>query len=230
MSYEEENQFEAKNLCNKGNIILNEFIIPNTLEKAYNLKFDLKKLNPLKINIKALLSPSIYELIQQVSSNLVEKSYILNILNENDTDICIILKAYGKEVGIKGKYIMFRTSRNINFFSNTVYFYNKDITQIDPSKVLLNKYLKQIHIDSNNYEPIFYNYGKTVINLHNLEAQELLRLNNEEPLTSLIDINFSIDFIITIEDNLPTYMQNAVGMMLKNIFDNLKQFIDKLNI
>jgi len=230
VSYEKENSFEPKVICNKGNMILNEFIIPDTLEKAYNLKFDFKKLNPLKVNIKALLSPSIYELIEQVTPDLVEKIYILNVLNENDTDICLLLKSFGKEVGIKPKYIIFRSSRSINFFSNTVHFYNKDITLIDPSKVLLNNYLKQIQLDSNKYEAIIFNYGKTVINLHNLEPQELSRLNNEQPLTSLIDINFCIDFIATIEDELPIYMQNIIGMMFKKIFYNLKQFIDKLNI
>lgn len=228
MSYEQENQFEPKLVCNKGNMILNEFIIPDTQQKAYNLKFDFKKLNPSKVNIKSLLSPSIYELIEQVTPDLVEKIYILNILNENETDVCILLKSFGKEVGIKQKYMMFRTSRTINFFSNTIHFYNKDITLIDPSKELLNKYLKQIELDL--YEPIIFNYGKTLINLYNLEPQELLRLNNEHPLTSLMDINFSIDFIATLEDDLPLYMQNIVGMMFKKIFYNLKQFIDKLNI
>ena len=56
------------------------------------------------------------------------------------------------------------------------------------------------------------------------------RLNNEQPLTSLIDINFSIDFIATIEDDLPVYMQNIIGLMFKKIFYNLKQFIDSLNV
>lgn len=230
MNYEEENEFEPKIICNKGNMILNEFVIPDTLEKAYNLKFDFKKLNPSKVNIKALLSPSIYELIEQVTPDLVEKIYILNVLNENETDVCLLLKSFGKEVGIKPKYMMFRTSRSINFFSNMIVFYNKDITLIDQSKVLLNKYLKQIHLDTINYEPIIFNYGKTVINLHNLENQELSRLNNEQPLTSLIDINFSIDFIATIEDDLPVYMQNIIGLMFKKIFYNLKQFIDNLNV
>lgn len=230
MSYEKENEFEPRLVCNKGNMILNEFIIPDTQQKAYNLKFDFKKLDPSKVNIKALLSPSIYELIEQVTPDLVEKIYILNVLNENETDVCILLKSFGKEVGIKQKYMIFRTSRGINFFSNTIFFYNKDITLIDPSKVLLNKYLKQIELDTNKYQPIIFNYGKTLINLYNLEPQELLRLNNEQPLTSLIDINFSIDFIATLEDDLPLYMQNIIGMMFKKIFYNLKQFIDKLNI
>ena len=85
MSYEKENEFEPKLVCNKGNMILNEFIIPDTQQKAYNLKFDFKKLNPSKVNIKALLSPAIYQLIEQVTPDLVEKIYILNTLNDDGT-------------------------------------------------------------------------------------------------------------------------------------------------
>lgn len=229
MSYEEENQFESKVVCNKGNMILNEITMQDTLEKAYNLKFDFKKLNPSKVNIKELLSPSIYKLIEQVTPDLVEKIYILNVLNENETDICILFKSFGKEVGIKQKYMIFRTTRCINYFSNTIEFYNKDITLIDQSKVFLNKYLKQIQVDTNKYEPIIFNYGKTLINLKNLEPHELLRLNNGEPFVSIMNIDFSIDFIASIEDDLPLYMKNIVGLMFKKIFYNLKQFIDNLN-
>jgi len=228
-SYEEENQFEPKVVCNKGNMILTEITMPDTLQEVYNLKFDFKKLNPSKVNIKALLSPSIYELIEQVTPDLVEKIHILNVLNQNETDICILLKSFGKEVGIKPKYMIFRTTRGINYFCNTIEFYNKDITLVDPSKLLLNNYIKQIELDINKYEPIVFNYGKTRINLNNLEAQELLRLNNEQPFTSIMNIDFSIDFIATLEDDLPIYMQNIIGLMFKKIFYNLKQFIDNLN-
>ena len=229
MSYEEENQFEPKVVCNKGNMILTEITMPDTLQEVYNLKFDFKNLNPSKVNIKTLLSPSIYELIEQVTPDLVEKIFILNILNENETDICILFKSFGKEVGIKQKYMIFRTTRGINYFSNTIEFNNKDITLVDQSKLLLNNYIKQIELDTNKYEPIVFNYGKTLINLYNLEPQELSRLNNEEPFVSIMNINFCIDFIASIEDDLPLYMKNILGLMFKKIFYNLKQFIDNLN-
>lgn len=230
MSYEEENQFEPKIVCNKGNMILTEITMPDTLQQVYNLKFTFKNLNPSKVNIKALLSPSIYELIEQVTPDLVEKIYILNVLNENETDVCILLKSFGKELGIKPKYMIFRTTRGINYFSNNICFYNKDITLVDPSKLILNNYIKQIQLDTSKYEPIIFNYGKTKIDLNNLEPQELLRLNNEQSFTSIMNIDFSIDFIATLEDDLPIYMQNIVGMMFKKIFYNLKEFIDKLNV
>lgn len=46
---EEVKTIKSENIlvCNKGNMILNEFFIPDTQQKAYNLKFDFKKLDHL---------------------------------------------------------------------------------------------------------------------------------------------------------------------------------------
>jgi uncharacterized protein YbcI len=124
---------------------------------------------------------------------------------------------------------MFRTTRGINFHANNIVFYNKDLILVDPSKSIINKYIRQINLDINNYEPMIFNYGKTIINLNNLLPLELTKLNNNENFTTLIDVDYSIEFIISIEDQLPIYMENLIGLMIKKIFYNLKQFIDNLN-
>lgn len=208
----EENILEEKIVCNKGNMILK--INKN---KLYNLSFDLKNLNIEKVNINSLLSPEIYNLIQETTKELIEKIYILNSINENETDICILIKSIAKEVGIKAKYMIFRTIRNINLEDDNIEFENKDLSKIDIN--LLEKYKKEINLDLNKYEPMIFEYGKTYIN----------KITNNVNLTSLIDINFSIDFIISIKDYLPIYMENIIGLMFKKIFYNLKVFIDKLN-
>jgi len=35
------------------------------------------------------------------------------------------------------------------------------------------------------------------------------------------------DFQLIMENELPTYMENVVGLMIKKLFYNLKKFIDK---
>ena len=232
MDYSEEKNYSSKIICNKGNMILTEFIVDSSNsknEKTYNITFDFKKLDPKKINIKTMLTPNIYQIIQEVSPDLIEKIFILNELNPNETDICILMKPIAKELGIKSKYMMFRITRGINFHANVINFYNKDLILVDPSKNIINKYIRQINLDINKYEPIILNYGNTIINLNNLLPLELTKLNNEENFTNLIDIDFSIDFIISIQDQLPIYMENLIGLMIKKIFYNLKQFIDNLN-
>ena len=91
------------------------------------------------------------------------------------------------------------------------------------------KYLKQLQLDVNKYEPLIFNYGKTIINLNNLDFNELSKLDNNENFNNMLNINFEFDFQILISDDLPLYMENLIGLMFKKIFYNLKQFIDNLN-
>ena len=100
------NNYENKSLvCNKGNMLLESYIRDN--KKAYNLKYDFNKLDSSKVNINALLGIGIYELLENINKDLIEKIYILNVLNENEADVCILLNHIAKEIGIKQKYILF---------------------------------------------------------------------------------------------------------------------------
>ena len=218
--------YENKSLvCNKGNMLLESYIRDN--KKAYNLKYDFNKLNSSKVNINALLGTGIYELLENINKDLIEKIYILNILNENETDICILLNHIAKEIGIKQKYILFRTTRGFNHNNGTIVFYNKDISIINPE--LKDIYLNKININKNKYDPLIFNNGKTIITLNNLEFNDLNKIKNNENINKILDINFNLDFQILINDDLPLYMENLIGLMFKKIFYNLKQFVDSLN-
>ena len=221
----QENTDNIKTLvCNKGNMLLESY--KKNSKKAYILKYDFNKLDTSKVNINALLGIGIYELLENINKDLIEKIYILNVLNENETDICILLNHIAKEIGIKQKYILFRTTRNFNHDNGSIIFYNKDISIINPE--LKDIYLNKININKNKYEPLIFNYGKTIISLNNLDLNDLNKIKNCENINKLLDINFNLDFQILISDDLPTYMENLIGLMFKKIFYNLKQFIDNL--
>tara|TARA_B110000008_G_C16956700_1_gene558494 strand:- start:415 stop:1098 length:684 start_codon:yes stop_codon:yes gene_type:complete len=222
-----ENSYEPRLVCNKGNMILNSIIDTQLNQKCYNLKFDLNNLDPNKVNIKSLLGPNIYNLFEKIAPELVEKIHILNIQNDSEADICILIKPIAKEVGIKAKYMMFRTSRQINYTANIITFYNTDLSRIDNN--LYENYKKSIELNTNIYDKMTFNYGKTQIKINNLNENELGKLDSEENFNSLSNINFSIDFIITIKEPLPIYMENLIGLMLKKIFYNLKIFIENIN-
>ena len=222
-----ENTYEPKLVCDKGNMILNSVTDSQFNHKCYNLKFDFNNLDPNKVNIKSLMGPSIYNLFEKISPELVEKIYILNIHNDSEADICILIKPIAKEVGIKAKYMMFRTSRQINYNANTITFYNTDLSRIDNN--VYENYKRSINLNSTIYDKMTFNYGKTQIKINNINENELNKLDSEDNFTSKLNINFSIDFIITIEDPLPIYMENLIGLMLKKIFYNLKIFIENIN-
>ena len=218
MEYSEENQFQPKLVCNKGNILLSEIRIPLTNVSVFNLQFELNNLDTSKVNIDLLLTTQLYNLIEKVNVDLIEKIYIsdsLETLNNQETDICIVLKQIAKEVGIKQKYILFRSTKYLNKLNNTITYYNKDL--IYEHKDLIPDYLNSLNLDNNKYEAMTFNFGKTIITLSNINSEKI------------INLKFSIDFQITITDDIPKYMSNIIGLMFKKMFHNVKLFIENLN-
>ena len=223
----EEKTIKSENIlvCNKGNMILEYY--KKDSQKIYTLKYNFNNLDPKKVNIKALFNFGTYELLEKINPDLIEKIIILNVLNENEADICIFLKHIAKEIGIKQKYILFRSKRIVDYNNNSIVFYNKDLSLLNEE--IKEKYLKKLNVDINKYEALIFNYGITNINIANLDSNELIKLNNDNNFNNKIDINFNFDFEILINDDLPIYMENFVGLMFKKMFYNLKQFIDNLN-
>jgi hypothetical protein len=227
MKHCEENQYYPKLVCNKGNMLLNEINMPLTNNKAYNLQFEFNNLNTSKVNSDLLLTTQLYELLEKVNVDLIEKIHILNVLNERETDICIILKHFAKEIGIKQKYILFRSTKYLNKLNNSVTYYNKDL--IYEHKDLIDNYLSIIKLDNNKYEPVTFNFGKTVISV----AHEIVlpsTINEDDTHDKFIHVKFSIDFQISIADDLPIFMNNLIGVMFKKMFYNVKSYIDNLNL
>ncbi len=200
-------------ICNKEDMLLYSFIKNNN--KAYNLTYCFKNVNPNKINMKALLSNEIYKLLEKVNPDLIEKVYILNIVNDVIVDICILLNNFAKELGIKQKFLLFRSTKSVNDLNKKIVYMIEDISLINFTTY--KNYIKYLNLDTTKYELLIFNYGETIISLSNLD------FNN------IIDVNFDFNFQIIINDDLPLYMENLIGLMFKKIFYNLKLFIDKLD-
>lgn len=158
-------------------------------------------------------------MLEKVNVELIEKIYILDVINAHETDICILLKQIAKEVGLKQKYVLFRTTKYSNNLNNNITFYNKDL--IYEHKHLITDYLKSINLNIEKYEPMTFNFGKTHITLNDEQWVDNLE--------KLISVKFSIDFQLTIEDDLPIYMNNFIGLMFKKMFYNVKMFLVNLN-
>jgi hypothetical protein len=220
MVYSEDYSYEPKLICSKGNMLLSEIKIPNSTNKAYNLQFEFNNLDTSKVNSDTLLSTAIYELLEKVNVELIEKIYILDTINNCETDVCILLKQIAKEVGIKQKYVLFRTTKYSNNLNKNITFYNKDL--IYDHKDLIDTYLKSINLNTENYEAMTFNFGKTHISIND-------EITQQNEVTKLINVKFSIDFQLTIADDLPIYMNNFIGLMFKKMFYNLKEFITNLN-
>lgn len=208
-------------VCDKGNMLLYSYLKDNT--KTYKLTFSMNNIDSSKINLTNFLSHNIYELLDKINSDLIEKIHILKIYNTNEADILMILKHIAKEIGIKQKYIIFNTKRIIDYKNNSIFFTNKDINLINEN--LVKEYLQSINLEKNKYEAILYNFGTIKISLTNTN---ILELSNENNTNKIVNTDFETHFQLIIKDKLPIYMENLIGLMIKKIFYNLKVFIDNL--
>ena len=212
-------------VCDKGSMNLFSHLDENNNQTTYELTFCLKSLNPDKINIENLLSYNIYELLEKINNDLIEKIILLEIFDDSKVDILILLKHIGKETGLKQKYMLFRSCKKVDYENDIITFENKDITLLDNE--LASKYISLNKLNMINIEPLIYNYGSTIIKIHNIDLEELSQ--NAENKNILLDVDFNITYQILTNDNLPLFMKNTIGLIIKKIFYNLKQFIDKLN-
>ena len=208
-------------VCDKGNMLLHSYLKDNT--KTYKLTFSMNNIDTSKINLTNFLSHNIWELLDKINPDLIEKIHILKIYNDDAADILILLKHIAKEVGIKQKYIIFYTKRTIDYQNNSLFFTNQDINLIDEN--LVKQYLESINLDKNKYESILYNFGTIKISLTNTN---ILELSNENNTNKIVNTDFETHFQLIMKDKLPIYMENLIGLMIKKIFYNLKVFIDNL--
>jgi len=205
MSYCEENRFQPKLICGKGDMLLSEIKNFNFNTRSYNLAFTIQVPNT---NVASLTGFEIYDLLEAQNKELIEKIIILD-KTENEAIICILISHIAKEIGIKQKYMLFRSTKILNKLNNSVTFYNKDVKLI--CEQLKEDYLKQLNLINSNYEALIYNYGKTQINVY----------NDSNDVSS---VKFNIDFQVIVDDDLPLYMENLVGLMFKKMFYNLKNY------
>ena len=206
MSFSEENRFQPMLICNKGDILLSEIKNCNYNTRSYNLAFTIPNIDNSVTNINNLTSIEIYNLLEKQNNDIIEKIVIINEL-DNEADICILINHVAKEIGIKQKYMLFRTTKIVNKFNNSVTFHNRDLKFI--SEQLKEDYLKQLNFINSDCEAVIYNYGKTQINVQKDDS-------------GFMSVKFNIDLQVIINDNLPMYMENLIGLMFKKMFYNLK--------
>lgn len=209
-------------ICNKGNIDLYSY---ENEGKCYNIEYKFNKLNPNKVNINSILGVEIYLLLEKINLELIEKILILSKISDDCHDVVFFIKDIAKEIGIKQKYILFRTTRTIDFENNEIIFKNLDLSLIDNE--LKNKYISEININDKKFDALIFNFGETILKVNS--TTRLQNILSDVNLDSNVDIDFKINFKITMPDELPIYMENLIGLMFKKIFYNLKLFIEKIN-
>lgn len=182
-------------VCNKQNMLLEQ----DKAEQIYSLHFTLCDNN--KINIDNFLTFKIYELIEKLNPDLIEKIEILNMKSEDEVDVLFIFKHIAKEIGIRQKYMLLSTKKSISNDKQLIIFNSKS-TELTPDQ--FSKY--------------------------NLQKFDRLICHFADLRITIVDSEVKIHYLfkITQKEQLPIYMENLIGLMMKKIFYNVKQFIEKI--
>jgi len=184
----ENNKYQI--VCNKEDMILKV----NKEENIYMLDFETKNNN---FDLDKLMDFKIYQLIQKLNEDVIEKIEILNQISNDEIDVLFIFKRFGKSAGIPQKYLILKTFRQKT--NNLTLFKSEDC------KYNLSK------MQNHSAQKMDCKFAQLTI----ISFKEKLRMNYK----------FSID----IKEDLPIYMENILGLMMKKIFYRLRQFIEQNN-
>tara|TARA_B100001093_G_C26390804_1_gene826997 strand:+ start:97 stop:687 length:591 start_codon:yes stop_codon:yes gene_type:complete len=188
-------------ICDKGDMLLE--VDKNTREYKLTYKMiDLKRLN-----IEEFLSFKIYELIKRLNQDLIEDIQIIKIHNQNEIDVFFKFKNIAKELGIQQRCMILKTVRIID---NT-----------DPNNIKIE--FKSNSINKEDTDVTFFN------NI-DLKKYSILDCKFANTYITIQDVNILMEynFLILMKEDIPQYMENMVGLMMKKIFYNVKNFVDKI--
>jgi hypothetical protein len=154
-----------------------------------------------KFNFDELITFGIYNLMTKLNSDLIERIEIIKTYSENEIDVLFVFKKIGAELGLAQKYMAMKTRKR--FVNNNIYLTSN---HIDYSK--------------NNFQGQGYGRIEPII----CELSEIIIYN-----THLSNLDLYYRFKINTYEDLPIYMENYIGLMMKKIFYNLKLFIDNFD-
>jgi hypothetical protein len=192
------NNYEKYDIINSSMISICKKLDVNLLKDKNNDVFVITfSCNNINIPFKNLISFSIYKLIGEINSDLLEKIEFINIIKEDEeANILLLFKDFCKDLGIGKKYMYINVKREI--IDNNYVFISTDL-----------EYEHKNKLEKNGYSKIKNEISNMTISI----------LNNNK-------FNVFYSFKFDINEPLPLYMKNIPGILMKKIFINLKNVIE----
>jgi len=187
-------------VCNKGDMLLEVDKSSGEFRLTYNMT-DLRHLN-----IHEFLSFKIYDLIKRVNPDLIDDIQIIKEHSNEEIDVFFKFKNIAKELGMRQRCMLLKTIRTTD--------------DSDPSNIKVEfkaRSLEEIELQMfpeknslNQYSVLTCEFADTYIQIQGS------------------DIKMRYNFLIRMQEELPQYMENMIGLMMKKIFYNVKRFVDRL--
>ena len=185
-------------ICKKQNIILKK----NKEENTFSLNFKITNNN---IDISKIINMNLFLLFHKLNKDVIEDVKILSANNDNtNIQIFYIFKQFGEELGIPKKFMKLEIKQYTE--NGNIYFHSKTPLNIELPVTSLNfqNNLKKCEEIKSNF---------STLNITNIKTHSA---------------DFEYIFNMDINEDLPIYMENLIGVLMKKIFINIKEFIEKI--
>ena len=179
--------YDFKTVCLKERVFLKR-------EKSCNifsLQLNVENINK---NLHDIVNLNMYNLIFRLNTDNFEKIEVKKWISPTEVEILFLFKPFGKELGIKPKYMYVKTIQQITNEKHVYTSFDIDYPNLEELR---------------NYEKVRNTISTMVVNFE-----------------SNFRINISYIFKLELTNSLPIYMENILGLIMKKMFLNLKNFIE----
>lgn len=163
-----------------------------------------------RLNIHEFLSFKIYDLIKRLNPDLIDDIQIIKKHSDDEIDVFFKFKNIAKELGMRQRCMLLKTIRTMDDTDPTnikVEFKARSLEEI--GKIEEERAFPEKN-SLNQYSVLTCEFADTYIEIKGS------------------DIKMRYNFLIRMQEELPQYMENMIGLMMKKIFYNVKRFVDRL--
>ena len=189
MSITDTVNYDFKNICLKENVHLKR-------EKQFDIYSLQLYLENKNYNLYDIINLKMYNLLYDLNRDNFEKIEIKHWRSSSEVDILFMFLPFGKQLGIKPKYMYIRATEQVENGKKT--YTCSDIDYPDPAELI-------------EYDKVTTKISTMVVNFESNHR-----------------VNINYVFKIDISHNLPIYMENILGIIMKKMFVNLKYFIESI--
>lgn len=186
-------------LASEKSNVCQKYDIPLLKSKEDSTYYLSFRISNESVNLRKIINFNLYTFLAKINDDCIESVKLVEKLSESSATFLFLFKSVGKDFGIPKKYMYIETNV-IQEDSNTLSYVSKSIPVSHEAKLLVKNY-------------------------------DLLTCNNsilKITLDTNHHANVSYNFNLNLHEDLPIYMKDLPGLMMKKIFYNLKLFIENL--
>ena len=176
------------------------------LSGEFRLTYNMTDLR--RLNIHEFLSFKVYDLIKRLNPDLIDDIQIIKEHSDEEIDVFFKFKNMAKELGMRQRCMLLKTIRTTDDSDPM------DIKVVFKARSLTAGEIQELAFPEKNilnqYSVLTCEFADTYIQIQGS------------------DIKMRYNFLIRMQEELPQYMENMIGLMMKKIFYNVKRFVDRL--